>query len=247
MIEQPDLFKGGVRETPGPSRVPTVAAADIDRVAALDEEGALGQLLARCGARDGDPTVLACDLLDRFGGIGRVVGAPTADLARVVGEDLAVELGVLHALLLRVLEFPLRRRQVIGAWGDAKAYLQARLRALPREAFHVLFLDKKNQLIADERMGEGSVSHAPVYPREVVRRALELSASGLLLAHNHPTGDPTPSSADVEITRQVVAACRALGIAVHDHLIVGGDQVASLKALGLMSAGSSTGGERKGA
>lgn len=234
MIEQPDLFKGGVREAPWPSLVPTVAAADIDRVAALDEEAALGQLLARCGARDADPTVLACDLLDRFGGIGRVVGAPTADLARVVGEDLAVELGVLHALLLRVLEFPLRRRQVIGAWGDSKAYLQARLRALPREAFHVLFLDKKNQLIADEEMGRGTVDHAPVYPREVVRRALELSARSMIIVHNHPSGDPTPSRADIDMTRQVVEAARALDLSVHDHLVVGRDGVASFKQLGLM-------------
>ena len=234
MAEQPDLFTAGVAEAPWPVLAPAVSAPGIDWVAALDEEEALARLLARCGASTADPTLLAYQLLDRFGGIGRVVGAPAADLARVVGDDLAVELGVLHALLLRVLAFPLRRRDVIDSWAAAKAYLQARLRALPREAFHVLFLDKKNQLIADERMGEGSISHAPVYPREVVRRALELSASGVLLAHNHPTGDPTPSSADVEMTRQVVAACRALGIAVHDHVIVGGDQAASLKALGLM-------------
>lgn len=234
MAEQPDLFQAGVAEAPWPTLSPAIGAAGIDRVAALDEEGALAQLLARCGASEADQTFLAYQLLDRFGGIGRVVGAPAADLARVVGEDLTLELGMLHALLLRVLEFPLKRRDVIGSWAAAKAYLQARLRALPREAFHVLFLDKKNQLITDERMGEGSISHAPVYPREVARRALELSASGVLLAHNHPTGDPTPSSADVEMTRQVVAACRALDIAVHDHFIVGGDQVASLKGLGLM-------------
>lgn len=234
MAEQPDLFQGGVAEAPWSTLSPAIGAACIDRVAALDEEAALAQLLARCGVLESDQTPLAYHLLDRFGGIGRVVGAPAADLARVVGADLAVELGVLHALLLRVLEYPLRRRDVIGSWATAKAYLQARPRALPREAFHVLFLDKRNQLIADERMGEGSISHAPVYPREVVRRALELSASGVLLAHNHPTGDPTPSSADIEMTRQVVAACRALDIVVHDHLIVGGDQVASLKALGLI-------------
>jgi len=115
-----------------------------------------------------------------------------------------------------------------------RTYLRARLTALPREVFHVLFLDKKNQLIADERMGAGTVDHAPVYPREVVRRALELSASALVLAHNHPSGDASPSPADVEMTRQVVAAAKALQIAVHDHLIVAGDQVASLRSLGLM-------------
>ncbi|MBU1376118.1 MAG: DNA repair protein RadC [Alphaproteobacteria bacterium] len=234
MAEQPDLFIPGVAEAPWPSLDPSVGASGIDRVAALDEEGALAQLLARCGASEADPIDLACALLDRFGGIGRVIGAPAADLARVVGAELAVELGVVHALLLRVLDFPLRHRAFLGSWGAAKTYLRARLRALPREAFHVLFLDRRNQLIADERMGEGSISHAPVYPREVVRRALELSACGVLLAHNHPSGDPTPSPADIEMTRQVVDACRALDIAVHDHLIVGGEEVASLKALGLM-------------
>lgn len=234
MGEQAGLFTGGVEEAPWAALAPIVGAEGIDPVAALDEEATLAALLARCGTAGGDPDLLASELLDRFGGIGRVVGAPAADLARVVGEDLAVELGVLHALLLRVLAFPLRRRDVIASSAAARAYLLARLRAAPREAFHVLFLDKKNQLIADERMNAGTVNHAPVYPREVVRRVLELSASAVLLAHNHPTGDPNPSSADVEMTRQVVAACGALDIAVHDHFIVGGDQVASLKALGLM-------------
>lgn len=97
-----------------------------------------------------------------------------------------------------------------------------------------MFLDKKNRLLRDERLGQGTVDHAPVYPREVVRRALELCASALILLHNHPSGDPTPSAADVEMTRQIVAAARALNLVVHDHLVVGRDGVASLKALGLM-------------
>jgi DNA repair protein RadC len=103
-----------------------------------------------------------------------------------------------------------------------------------REQFRVIFLDKKNQLIADEVMNHGTVDHAPVYPREVARRALELAASGLILVHNHPSGDPSPSGADIEMTRQVVAALRPLNIQVHDHLIAGRDGVASLKGLGLM-------------
>ena len=156
------------------------------------------------------------------------------DLAREVGEEVAADLGLLHALLLRSLEFPLRQRTVLSSWEAVKTYLRSRLLACPREAFHVLFLDKKNQLIADERMSEGTVDHAPVYPREVVRRALELSASAIVLAHNHPSGDPAPSKADIEMTKQVVAAAQALQITVHDHLIVGAEQVASLRALGLM-------------
>jgi len=103
-----------------------------------------------------------------------------------------------------------------------------------REQVRVLFLDKKNCLIADEVMNQGTVDHAPVYPREVVRRALELSASAVILVHNHPSGDPAPSGADIDMTKQVVEAARALRIAVHDHLVVGRDGVASLKSLGLM-------------
>jgi len=104
----------------------------------------------------------------------------------------------------------------------------------PREEFRVLFLNKKNALLFDEVMNEGTVDHAPVYPREVVRRALEVGASAVILVHNHPSGDPTPSAADVAITRRVIDAGKALDIAVHDHLVVGSDGVASLKALGLM-------------
>ena len=100
--------------------------------------------------------------------------------------------------------------------------------------FHVLFLDTKNQLIADERMGEGTVNHTPVYPREVVRRALELSAHALVLAHNHPSGDPTPSRADIEVTKQIVEAAKALAIQVHDHIIIAGETAVSLKGQGLM-------------
>jgi DNA repair protein RadC len=103
-----------------------------------------------------------------------------------------------------------------------------------REQFRVLFLDKKNQLIADEQLGQGTVDHAPVYPREVMRRALELSASSLILVHNHPSGDPSPSQADIEMTKQIIEAGRSLRISIHDHLVVGRDGVASFKSLGLI-------------
>jgi DNA repair protein RadC len=114
------------------------------------------------------------------------------------------------------------------------AYLRHRLAGLSRECVRVLFLDRRCGLIADEAMGWGTVDHAPVYPREIIRRALELSASGLCLAHNHPSAAAEPSSADVEITRQVAAAGRALGIAVHDHFLVAGETVVSFRGLGLM-------------
>jgi DNA repair protein RadC len=239
MADQRDLFSAGVGEAATAPFPP--AGLDEARLrlmghgpGALDEGEALALLLVHRlrGARDA--VGLAERLVDCFGGVGRVLGAAQPDLARVVGAEVAHELGLLHGVLLAVLDQPLRQRPVLSSWSAVQAYLKARLRALPREAFHVLFLDKRNQLIADERMGAGTVDHAPVYPREVVRRALELSASAIVLAHNHPSGDATPSGADIEITRQVVAAAKTLNIAVHDHLIVAGDSVASLKELGQM-------------
>ena len=235
MAEQGDLFAPGVAEAgaaapPAPKLAPP---GDLLRrfadygVDALDEGDTLTLVLARCLSGRADPEVAADALLARF-------GAAEADLAREIGAPAARELTLLHALLLRTLAYPLRHRSVLSSTESVRAYVRARLAASPREAFHVLFLDKKNALIADERLGQGSVDHAPVYPREVVRRALELSASAILLVHNHPSGDATPSSADVAMTKQIVEAARALGLAVHDHFIVAGDQVASLRALGLM-------------
>jgi DNA repair protein RadC len=122
---------------------------------------------------------------------------------------------------------------VISSWTALLAYVRVALAHEAREQFRVLFLDRKNQLILDEVMNQGTVDHAPVYPREIMRRALELSASAVILVHNHPSGDPTPSPADIDMTKQVVDAGRPLKIQVHDHLVVGRDGVASFKALGL--------------
>jgi DNA repair protein RadC len=123
---------------------------------------------------------------------------------------------------------------VITSWTQLSAYLRTAMAHEPREQFRVLFLDRKNQLIADEAMNEGTVDHAPVYPREVVRRALELSASALILAHNHPSGDPTPSRADIDMTREVIEAAKVLRLSVHDHVIVGRDGLTSFRAQGLI-------------
>jgi DNA repair protein RadC len=241
MSEQIDLFHSGVAETPSRElRAASAAYDDLQRrfaahgVEALDEGDTLALILSQRLDPGVDVVAAADALLARFDGIARILGAPEPDLARVIGAPAARQLGLLHALLLRALEHPLRQRTVLTSFDAVRTYLRRRMTALPREAFHVLFLDRRNQLIADERLGQGTVDHAPVYPREVVRRALELSASALLLAHNHPSGDPTPSSADVEITRKVVEAARALGITVHDHFVVAGDEVVSLRAAGLM-------------
>ena len=237
--DQPDLFAPGVAEASARMFArPHTPSVPFDRhllaVEALDEAESLMMLVARVLPAQGDPASIAEALLARFGDIGHVLGAPQPELAQVAGAEVAVELTWLHALLLRSLQFPLRRREMLNSWDAVSTYLRARLTALPREVFHVLFLDTKNQLIADERMGEGTVNHAPVYPREVVRRALELSARALVLAHNHPSGDPTPSRADIEMTKQVVEAAKALAIQVHDHIIIAGEAAVSLKGRGLM-------------
>ena len=184
----------------------------------------------------GDVKPLAKQLLARFGSLGGVLGASVEELRTMkgVGEPLALDLKLLHETALRTAKEQVARRPVIASWNALLAYVKAAMAHEGREQFRVLFLDKKNQLIADEIMNRGTVDHAPVYPREVVRRALELSSSAIILVHNHPSGDPTPSSADIDMTRQIVDAARPMRIAIHDHLVVGRDGVASFKALGLM-------------
>lgn len=242
MAEQDVLFSPGIGEASfsalfDPSLDPCSEVRE--RLAlygpdSLDEGDTLALILSHCSLAGAHATGAADALMARFGGLGRIFGTPEPELAQVIGVLAARELGLLHRLLLRVLDHPLRQREVLTSTSAVTVYLRARLGALPREEFRVLYLDRKNQLVADELMGAGTVDHAPVYPREVVRRALELSASAMILAHNHPSGDPAPSSADVEMTRLIVAAAQALKITVHDHMVVAGEQVASLRALGLM-------------
>lgn len=204
-------------------------------LAALPDYEVVEMLLFRSIPR-GDVKPLAKQLLARFGSLGGVLGATPEELRTVkgVGEAVATDLKLIYEASLRTAREQVARRPVISSWTALLAYVKTALAHEAREQFRVLFLDKKNQLIADEVMNRGTVDHAPVYPREVVRRALELSASALILVHNHPSGDPTPSTPDVDMTREIVNAARPLRIAIHDHLVVGRDGVASLKALGLM-------------
>jgi DNA repair protein RadC len=186
------------------------------------------------GRGDVKPTAKA--LLARFGSLAGVAGASIEELKTVpgVGEAVALDLKLLHEATVRIAKAPVTKRTAISSWSALVAYVRIALAHESREQFRVLFLDKKNQLIADEVMNRGTVDHAPVYPREVMRRALELAASAIILVHNHPSGDPSPSGADVDMTRQIIEAGRSLRIAVHDHLVVGRDGVAGFKSLGLI-------------
>ncbi|MFE9085050.1 RadC family protein [Brevundimonas sp. NPDC003935] len=193
----------------------------------------------------GDVKPIAKALLTRFGSLAAVLAASVEDLMTVraedsrgrskgVGAETALDLAALHEVSRRVAKEEANKRTVISSWTALLAYVRLSLQHEPREQFRVLYLDKKNQLILDEIQNRGTVDHAPVYPREVVRRALELSASAMIIVHNHPSGDPTPSRADIDMTRQVIEAARSLAVQVHDHLIVGREGVASFKQLGLM-------------
>ena len=193
----------------------------------------------------GDVKPIAKALLARFGSLAAVLAASVEDLMTVraedskgrskgVGAETALDLAALHEVARRVAKEEPTKRPVISSWTALLSYVRVSLQHEPREQFRVLYLDKKNQLILDEVQNRGTVDHAPVYPREVVRRALELSASAMIIVHNHPSGDPTPSRADIEMTKQVVQAAKSLSLEVHDHLIVGREGVASFKQLGLM-------------
>jgi DNA repair protein RadC len=183
-----------------------------------------------------DVKPLAKDLIARFGSFAEVLAAPEARLAEVkgVGETVITELKLVKAAAERFTRGAVRNRPVLSSWAAVLDYCRASMAFSDREQFRILFLDKKNTLIADELQQTGTVDHTPVYPREVVRRALELSATALILVHNHPSGDPTPSRADVAMTKTIAEAARPLGIAIHDNLIVGRDGHASLKGLGLI-------------
>lgn len=198
----------------------------------LADEEALALVLSRA-LPDGART-WAQVLIGQWGTFARVVAADVEELAGLIGRSPALELKLLHDAALRIAAGSIRHRDVISSWSSLQTYLRVRLGEHPREQFRVLYLDKRNQLIRDEVMGDGTTDHAPVYPREVVRRALQLAASSIILVHNHPSGDAQPSRADVTVTKAVIDACGTLKIQVHDHVLVAGQSVVSLRALGLI-------------
>ena len=191
-------------------------------------------LFAAIPRRDTKP--LAKALMARFGSFAEVIAAPRARLMDVpgVGETVANHLQIVEAAAQRLAKTQVMGRPALSSWSALLDYCTAAMARSDKEEFPVLFLDRKNVLIADEVQNKGTVDHAPVYPREVIKRALELSASCLILVHNHPSGDPTPSKADIAMTREIVTAANALGIAVHDHLVIGRAGHSSFKSLGLL-------------
>ncbi|MBD9646954.1 DNA repair protein RadC [Ensifer sp. ENS09] len=201
---------------------------------ALADYEILEMLLFRLIPRK-DTKPIAKALLARFGTLAGVFGAPIALLQEVsgIGEAVALDLKLISTIGHRTLKSELRQKQLLSSWSAVIDYCHAAMAYETKEQFRILFLDKRNTLIADEVQQKGTIDHTPVYPREVVKRALELSATAIILVHNHPSGDPTPSRADIDMTKLIVETAKPLGIAVHDHIIIGKDGHVSLKGLRL--------------
>jgi DNA repair protein RadC len=183
-----------------------------------------------------DMKPLAKSLLKKFGSFAEVVHAPETLLREVdgIGEASINQLRLIAAAASRIAKGQLQQRTLLSSWNDVISYCRTSMAFADKEQFRLLFLDKRNQLIADEVQQVGTVDHTPVYPREVIKRALELSATAIILVHNHPSGDPTPSQADIQMTRAIIDIAAPLGISVHDHIIVGRGGHASLKGLKLI-------------
>lgn len=202
---------------------------------ALSDYELLELVLFTANARR-DMKPLAKALIKRFDSFAGVIAADPAKLQEVdgVGESVVAALKVVREAAVRLAREEVLNRPVLSSWDKVIAYCRAELGRESTERFHLLFLDRKNVLIANEAQQRGTVDHTPVYPREVVKRALELGASAIILVHNHPSGDPTPSRADIEMTKEVAKAAAALGVSVHDHIVIGRKSHASFKSLGLL-------------
>lgn len=204
-----------------------------DGGAAMPDYELLELLLFRAIPRQ-EVKPLAKRLLARFGDLSALMSADPDQVTSVpgAGQAVATEIRIAAALAVRMARASVMGRDVISSWDALISYCRTAMGSLQTEQFRVLFLDRKNGLIADEEQGSGTVDHVPVYPREIVRRALVLNASALILVHNHPSGDPTPSQADRDMTEQIVRATGALGITVHDHVVIGRAAEVSFRAQG---------------
>ena len=203
--------------------------------AALPEYELLELVLFRAIPRR-DVKPLAHALMGHFGDFNRVIAAPETRLREVsgVGDAVIVELKIVEAAAHRMARSRIMQQPVLSSWDALLDYCHTTMAHRETEQFRVLYLDRKNVLIADEEQAKGTVDHVPVYPREVAKRALELNASAIILVHNHPSGDPTPSPSDIEMTNRVNAACKALDLTLHDHLIIGKCQELSFRSEGYL-------------
>lgn len=192
-------------------------------------------ILFRAIARQ-DVKPLAKNLIEAFGDFNHVISASVAKLGKITGVGDAVirELKIVEAAAHRLARARIIGRDVISSWDALLTYCKTAMAYRETEQFRILFLDRKNTLIADEEQARGTIDHVPVYPREVVKRALELNASSLILVHNHPSGDPTPSQSDIDMTHQIELAASALGITLHDHVIIGKETDSSFRSLNLL-------------
>lgn len=183
-----------------------------------------------------DVKPLARALIDHFGDFNRVLSAPLTHLLKIkgVGDAAALEIKIIEASAHRLSRAKIMKRHVVSSWGALIDYCHTVMAHRDTEQFRVLYLDTKNTLIADESQAQGTIDHVPVYPREVVKRALDLNAAAIILVHNHPSGDPAPSQADIDMTNQIADAANALQITLHDHLIIGKSQEFSFKAQGFL-------------
>jgi len=182
-----------------------------------------------------DVKPLAKQLIRHFGSLADVISAEPDRLREiVVGESVVRELKIIQAAALHLSQSAVLNRPLLSSWTALLEYCHAAMAYEKNEMFRILFLDHKNVLIADETQQQGTVDHTPVYPREVMKRAMNLSASAIILVHNHPSGDPTPSRADIEMTKQIIEAGRPLKIAVHDHIVIGRGKTTSFRQLGLI-------------
>jgi DNA repair protein RadC len=179
---------------------------------------------------------LAKSLIATFGSFAEVIAAPPQRLAEIkgLGDAAIVELKIVQGAANRLARGQVKKRPLLSSWSNVLDYCRTAMAFADKEQFRILFLDKRNQLIADEVQQTGTIDHTPVYPREVVKRALELSATAVILVHNHPSGDPTPSRADIQMTQSIIDVAKPLGISVHDHIIVGKEGHASFKGLRLI-------------
>lgn len=241
---QPFLLDEATHAAPIPDKQPSYIKDHRQRLRARFMGGGAGAmpdyemlelvLFRAIPRRDVKP--LARDLMDRFGDFNRVVTAPEARLRDVngIGDAVIVELKIIEAAAQRLARARVMQQHVVSSWDALLDYCHTAMAHRETEQFRVLYLDRKNVLIADEEQAKGTVDHVPVYPREVAKRALELNASAIILVHNHPSGDTTPSASDIDMTRQMGRACDALGLTLHDHLIIGKSQELSFRSAGYL-------------